>query len=29
MLIFLMLVHAGRYVGLGRKWEQITPSWLH
>jgi thiosulfate dehydrogenase [quinone] large subunit len=29
MLIFLMLVHAGRYVGLGRKWEAITPSWLH
>ena len=28
-LILLMLVHAGRYLGLGRKWEQMTPSWLH
>ena len=29
VLLLLMFVHAGRYLGLGRKWEQITPSWLH
>lgn len=27
-LITLMLVHAGRYLGLGRMWERMAPSWL-
>jgi len=28
-LVLLMLVHAGRYWGLGRAWERMAPSWLH
>jgi thiosulfate dehydrogenase (quinone) large subunit len=28
-LMLLMLVHAGRYWGLGRWWETHTPAWLH
>jgi thiosulfate dehydrogenase [quinone] large subunit len=29
VLLLLMFVMAGRYWGLGRWWEQRTPSWLH
>ncbi len=28
VLILLMIVHAGRYLGLGRMWEAKAPSWL-
>jgi len=27
-LMLLMLVHAGRYLGLGRMWESKVPTWL-